>query len=94
MRMRRGPFAIDDSIVLTTQDAETDTVPSGSGTDTAQASFAAAFLAAAVPVYGADGPGTTVISNDGAACTTRPTTSPRVSVMMCRLRPFTFLPAS
>ena len=54
--------AIDDSIVLTTQDAETDTVPSGTGTDTASASFAAAFLAAAVPVYGTDGPGTTVIS--------------------------------
>ena len=53
--------AIDDSIVLTTQDAETDGVPTAE--DTASASFASAFLAAAVPVYGADGPGTTVISN-------------------------------
>ena len=52
--------AIDDSIVLTTQDAETDGDPTTE--DTASASIPAAFLAAAVPVYGADGPGTTVIS--------------------------------
>ena len=47
--------------MLTTQDAETDGVPTAE--DTASASFASTFLAAAVPVYGADGPGTTVISN-------------------------------
>ena len=52
--------AIDDFIVLTTQDAETDGDPTAE--DTASASIPAAFLAAAVPVYGADGPGMTVIS--------------------------------
>ena len=35
----------------------------GLNTDTASASFAAAFLAAAVPSYGADGPGTTTVSD-------------------------------
>src|SRR5690606_6463040 len=45
-------------ISLTTQDAQTI----GAASDAASASFAAAFLAAAAPVYGADGPGTTVIS--------------------------------
>ncbi|MFM4949692.1 DUF5801 repeats-in-toxin domain-containing protein, partial [Aeromonas dhakensis] len=48
----------DGSITLTTQDADT----LGPNTDTASASFAAAFLAAAVPNYGADGPGTTTVS--------------------------------
>uniref|UniRef100_UPI003B9ECA28 retention module-containing protein n=1 Tax=Aeromonas enteropelogenes TaxID=29489 RepID=UPI003B9ECA28 len=48
----------DGSITLTTQDADTI----GPNTDTASASFAAAFLAAAVPNYGADGPGTTTVS--------------------------------
>ena len=48
----------DGAIVLTTQDAQTIGVAS----DTASASFAAAFLAAANPVYGADGPGSTTIS--------------------------------
>ena len=48
----------DSNITLITQDAQTI----GSAFDTASASFAAAFLAAAVPVYGADGAGTTVIS--------------------------------
>ncbi|WP_429079007.1 DUF5801 repeats-in-toxin domain-containing protein, partial [Aeromonas hydrophila] len=40
------------------QDAQTI----GSASDTATGSFAAAFLAAAVPSYGADGPGTTTVS--------------------------------
>ncbi|XYZ21753.1 retention module-containing protein [Aeromonas hydrophila] len=48
----------DSSITLTTQDAQTI----GSASDTATGSFAAAFLAAAVPSYGADGPGTTTVS--------------------------------
>ncbi|MBR7630960.1 type I secretion C-terminal target domain-containing protein [Aeromonas popoffii] len=49
----------DGSIVLTTQDAQTIGVAS----DTASGSFAAAFLAAAVPSYGADGPGTTTVGS-------------------------------
>ena len=49
---------VDAAITLTTQDAETIDV----ATDSANASFAAAFLSAAVPVYGADGAGATVIS--------------------------------
>ncbi|MGL5776205.1 MAG: DUF5801 repeats-in-toxin domain-containing protein, partial [Aeromonas veronii] len=49
----------DSSITRTTQDAETI----GPNTDTASASFAAAFLAAAVPSYGVDGPGTTTVSD-------------------------------
>src|SRR5690606_33930295 len=48
----------DGPITLVTQDAETI----GAATDTASASFAAAFLAAVTPSYGADGPGTTVVS--------------------------------
>ncbi|MFQ2263929.1 DUF5801 repeats-in-toxin domain-containing protein, partial [Aeromonas dhakensis] len=48
----------DGSITLTTQDADT----LGPNTDTASASFAAAFLAAAVPSYGADGAGSTTVS--------------------------------
>ncbi|WAF96412.1 retention module-containing protein [Aeromonas sp. BC14] len=48
----------DSGITLTTQDAQTI----GSASDTATGSFAAAFLAAAVPSYGADGPGTTTVS--------------------------------
>ncbi|WP_392464174.1 beta strand repeat-containing protein [Aeromonas dhakensis] len=48
----------DGSITLTTQDAQTI----GAASDTATGSFAAAFLAAAVPNYGADGPGTTTVS--------------------------------
>nr|WP_329955547.1 DUF5801 repeats-in-toxin domain-containing protein [Aeromonas hydrophila] len=48
----------DGGITLTTQDAQTI----GSASDTATGSFAAAFLAAAVPSYGADGPGTTTVS--------------------------------
>ncbi|WP_254924815.1 retention module-containing protein [Aeromonas sp. A35_P] len=48
----------DGSITLTTQDADTI----GPNTDTASASFAAAFLAAAVPSYGADGAGSTTVS--------------------------------
>ncbi|WAG17242.1 retention module-containing protein [Aeromonas hydrophila] len=48
----------DSGIILTTQDAQTI----GSASDTATGSFAAAFLAAAVPSYGADGPGTTTVS--------------------------------
>jgi large repetitive protein len=47
----------DGGIVLTTQDAQTI----GAASDTASASFAAAFLAAATPIYGADGPGSTSI---------------------------------
>uniref|UniRef100_UPI0010F7F983 DUF5801 repeats-in-toxin domain-containing protein n=1 Tax=Ramlibacter sp. 2FC TaxID=2502188 RepID=UPI0010F7F983 len=50
----------DGGIILSTEDPATDGVPTD--TDTASASFAAAFLAAAVPVYGADGAGSTVIS--------------------------------
>ncbi|WP_242524461.1 DUF5801 repeats-in-toxin domain-containing protein [Aeromonas hydrophila] len=49
---------VDSGITLTTQDAQTI----GSASDTATGSFAAAFLAAAVPSYGADGPGTTTVS--------------------------------
>ncbi|MGL4356465.1 MAG: retention module-containing protein, partial [Aeromonas popoffii] len=49
----------DGSIVLTTQDAQTI----GAASDTASGSFAAAFLAAAVPSYGADGPGTTTVGS-------------------------------
>ncbi|WOE68628.1 retention module-containing protein [Aeromonas allosaccharophila] len=49
----------DGSITLTTQDAQTI----GSDTDTATGSFAAAFLAAAAPSYGADGPGTTTVGS-------------------------------
>ncbi len=49
---------VDGGITLTTQDAQTI----GSASDTATGSFAAAFLAAAVPSYGADGPGTTTVS--------------------------------
>ncbi|MBL0533241.1 retention module-containing protein [Aeromonas dhakensis] len=48
----------DGGITLTTQDAQTI----GAASDTATGSFAAAFLAAAVPNYGADGPGTTTVS--------------------------------
>ncbi|MGL5038475.1 MAG: DUF5801 repeats-in-toxin domain-containing protein, partial [Aeromonas sp.] len=48
----------DATITLTTQDAQT----LGTASDSASASFAAAFLAAAVPSYGADGPGTTTVS--------------------------------
>ncbi|WP_440892094.1 retention module-containing protein [Aeromonas dhakensis] len=48
----------DGGITLTTQDAQTI----GAASDTAAGSFAAAFLAAAVPNYGADGPGTTTVS--------------------------------
>ena len=48
----------DSGVTLTTQDAQTI----GAAFDTAQASFAAAFLAAVTPAYGADGPGTTTIS--------------------------------
>ncbi|MGN4986198.1 DUF5801 repeats-in-toxin domain-containing protein [Aeromonas hydrophila] len=48
----------DGGITLTTQDAQTIDAAS----DTATGSFAAAFLAAAVPSYGADGPGTTTVS--------------------------------
>ncbi|WP_236659826.1 retention module-containing protein [Aeromonas hydrophila] len=48
----------DGGITLTTQDAQTI----GAASDTATGSFAAAFLAAAVPSYGADGPGTTTVS--------------------------------
>ncbi|AUZ74603.1 DUF5801 repeats-in-toxin domain-containing protein [Aeromonas sp. ASNIH4] len=50
---------VDGGITLTTQDAQTI----GSASDTATGSFAAAFLAAAVPSYGADGPGTTTVSD-------------------------------
>ncbi|MGY3961041.1 retention module-containing protein, partial [Aeromonas popoffii] len=50
---------VDGSIVLTTQDAQTI----GAASDTASGSFAAAFLAAAVPSYGADGPGTTTVGS-------------------------------
>ncbi|WP_200891464.1 retention module-containing protein [Aeromonas hydrophila] len=49
---------VDGGITLTTQDAQTI----GSASDTATGSFAAAFLAAAVPSYGADGAGTTTVS--------------------------------
>ncbi|MFM9801661.1 DUF5801 repeats-in-toxin domain-containing protein, partial [Aeromonas dhakensis] len=48
----------DGGITLTTQDAQTI----GAASDTATGSFAAAFLAAAVPSYGADGPGSTTVS--------------------------------
>ncbi|WP_270798965.1 retention module-containing protein [Aeromonas sp. QDB54] len=48
----------DGGITLTTQDAQTIDAAS----DTATGSFAAAFLAAAVPSYGADGAGTTTVS--------------------------------
>ncbi|WP_254425367.1 beta strand repeat-containing protein [Aeromonas dhakensis] len=48
----------DGGITLTTQDAQTI----GAASDTATGSFAAAFLAAAVPNYGADGAGTTTVS--------------------------------
>ncbi|HHQ4603511.1 TPA: retention module-containing protein [Aeromonas hydrophila] len=48
----------DAGITLTTQDAQTIDAAS----DTATSSFAAAFLAAAVPSYGADGPGTITVS--------------------------------
>ncbi|MGL5661440.1 MAG: retention module-containing protein, partial [Aeromonas sp.] len=50
---------VDGDIVLTTQDADTI---GATVSDSASASFAAAFLAAAVPSYGADGPGTTTVS--------------------------------
>ncbi|MEH8147293.1 DUF5801 repeats-in-toxin domain-containing protein, partial [Aeromonas hydrophila] len=50
---------VDGGITLTTQDAQTIE----SASDTATGSFAAAFLAAAVPSYGADGPGTTTVSD-------------------------------
>ncbi|RWK34869.1 DUF5801 repeats-in-toxin domain-containing protein [Mesorhizobium sp.] len=49
----------DSAITLVTQDAQTI----GINSDTASASFAAAFLAAVTPSYGADGAGSTVISN-------------------------------
>ncbi|RWK21389.1 MAG: hypothetical protein EOR41_05450, partial [Mesorhizobium sp.] len=49
----------DSAITLVTQDAQTI----GANSDTASASFAAAFLAAVTPSYGADGAGSTVISN-------------------------------
>ncbi len=49
----------DGGITLTTQDAQTI----GAAFDTAQASFAAAFLAAVTPAYGADGPGTAPVLN-------------------------------
>nr|WP_187172450.1 retention module-containing protein [Aeromonas hydrophila] len=49
---------VDSDITLTTQDAQTI----GTDSDTATGSFAAAFLAAAVPSYGADGAGTTTVS--------------------------------
>ncbi|BCG97024.1 DUF5801 repeats-in-toxin domain-containing protein [Mesorhizobium sp. 131-2-1] len=48
----------DAAITLVTQDAQTI----GAASDTASASFAAAFLAAVTPSYGADGAGSTVIS--------------------------------
>ena len=48
----------DGGLTLVTQDAQTI----GAASDTANASFAAAFLAAVTPSYGADGAGTTVIS--------------------------------
>ncbi|WP_233422802.1 retention module-containing protein [Aeromonas dhakensis] len=48
----------DGGITLTTQDAQTI----GAASDTATGSFAAAFLAAAVPNYGAAGAGTTTVS--------------------------------
>ncbi|RRI03071.1 type I secretion C-terminal target domain-containing protein [Mesorhizobium tamadayense] len=48
----------DGGLTLVTQDAQTI----GGASDTASASFAAAFLAAVTPSYGADGAGTTVIS--------------------------------
>ncbi|MGN5276439.1 retention module-containing protein [Aeromonas dhakensis] len=48
----------DGGITLTTQDAQTI----GAASDTATGSFAAAFLAAAVPNYGADGAGSTTVS--------------------------------
>ncbi|WP_244463611.1 retention module-containing protein [Aeromonas bestiarum] len=50
---------VDGGISLTTQDAQTI----GAASDTATGSFAAAFLAAAVPSYGADGPGTTTVGS-------------------------------
>ncbi|WP_210242356.1 DUF5801 repeats-in-toxin domain-containing protein, partial [Mesorhizobium sp. B2-3-14] len=50
--------AIGDAIKVVTQDADTI----GNNTDTASASFAAAFLGAVTPSYGADGAGSTVIS--------------------------------
>ncbi|MER9405497.1 DUF5801 domain-containing protein, partial [Mesorhizobium caraganae] len=50
--------AIGDAIKVVTQDADTI----GANTDTASASFAAAFLGAVTPSYGADGAGSTVIS--------------------------------
>ena len=53
-----GGAVADGQITLTTQDAQTI----GEASDTASAEFGAAFLAAAVPNYGADGAGTTVIS--------------------------------
>ena len=46
------------NLTLVTQDAQTI----GANFDTDSESFAAAFLAAATPNYGADGPGTTVVS--------------------------------
>ncbi|MDE8809390.1 retention module-containing protein [Aeromonas hydrophila] len=49
----------DGGITLTTQDAQTIDAAS----DTATGSFAAAFLAAAVPSYGADGAGTTTVGS-------------------------------
>ncbi|WP_189363029.1 DUF5801 repeats-in-toxin domain-containing protein, partial [Mesorhizobium sp. M4A.F.Ca.ET.022.05.2.1] len=48
----------ESAITLVTQDAQTI----GPASDTASASFAAAFLAAVTPSYGADGAGSTVIS--------------------------------
>ncbi|MBZ9977978.1 beta strand repeat-containing protein, partial [Mesorhizobium sp. BR-1-1-10] len=48
----------DSALTLVTQDADTI----GNNTDTASASFAAAFLGAVTPSYGADGAGSTVIS--------------------------------
>ncbi len=50
---------VDGGISLTTQDAQTI----GAASDTVTGSFAAAFLAAAVPSYGADGPGTTTVGS-------------------------------
>jgi predicted RNA-binding protein with TRAM domain len=55
----------DGAVTLTTQDAQTV----GLASDSASASFAAVFLAAAAPVYGADGPGSTTISGFSLAIT-------------------------
>ena len=56
-----SPVTANPTVTLTTQDAQTDGDPTAFDTDTA--SFAAQMLAAVTPVYGADGAGTTVLSN-------------------------------